>query len=81
MSIRDMTKDDVLEAMGLQPRKSAMDLVLPAAGLFATGILVGVGLGMMFAPKPGSDLRRDIGHKFSHMRGEAETTAKEAFPT
>lgn len=81
MNIRDMTKDDVLEAMGLQQRKSAVELVLPAAGLFATGILLGVGLGMMFAPKPGVELRRDIGHRFSNIRGHAETAAKEAFPT
>ena len=34
--------------------------MLPALALFGAGVLLGVGLGMMLAPKPGRELRDDL---------------------
>lgn len=53
-------KEDILAAIGLEPKRSTVDVVLPAVGFFAVGVLAGVGLGMLFAPKPGYELREDI---------------------
>ena len=50
-----------------------------ARGIFVLGLLagavVGAGLGMLFAPKSGSDLRRDI----SEQAGNLANTASEGY--
>ena len=67
-SLPDIDKDDVLEAIGLESRRSAGDKMVTSLALFGAGVLVGVGLGLMLAPKPGKELRDDIRHKLG--RGE-----------
>jgi hypothetical protein len=54
-----------LAAIGLQPRRSASDYILPALGLFGVGMLVGAGLGLLLAPKQGRELRGDINRGLS----------------
>lgn len=58
--LKDVEKDDVLALMGLQSRRSAMDALLPALGLFGLGVLVGAGVGLLLAPKSGAELRGDL---------------------
>jgi hypothetical protein len=53
--------DAALAAVGLQPRRTATDYLLPVVGIFGVGLLVGAGLGLMLAPKRGVELRGDIG--------------------
>jgi hypothetical protein len=53
-------REDILAAIGLEPKRSTSQVVVPAIGFFAVGILAGVGLGMLFAPKPGYELREDL---------------------
>jgi hypothetical protein len=55
--------DAALSAIGLQPRRTATDYLLPVVGIFGVGLLVGAGLGLMLAPKRGSELRGDIGRR------------------
>ncbi|MBL8946950.1 MAG: YtxH domain-containing protein [Myxococcales bacterium] len=55
--------ESALAAIGLQPRRSASDYILPALGLFSVGVLVGAGLGLMLAPKRGVELRGELGRK------------------
>lgn len=59
--------ESALSAIGLQPRRTAADYVLPALGVFGVGLLVGVGLGLLLAPKPGVELRGDIGRRVRRM--------------
>ena len=62
--------EKALAAIGLQPRRSAADYILPALGLFSVGVLVGAGLGLLLAPKRGQELRGDLRHGFSNaVRG------------
>jgi len=72
MDIKDtlgrLTKHDALAAIGLETRRSAMDYLWPAAGLFAAGIVVGAGLGLVFAPKSGRELRAAIGDQTASLR-------------
>jgi hypothetical protein len=58
--VNHLSADDMLGYVGLQRRRSAMDYVLPAVGLFGTGIAVGVGLGIALAPKTGAEMREDV---------------------
>jgi gas vesicle protein len=55
-----MNREDILESLGLQYKTTPSDTVLPAIAIFSAGILLGAGLGMLFAPKPGRELRDDI---------------------
>ena len=49
-------RDELLERMGLERRTPAGDF-FTGLGLFAVGVLVGAGLGLMFAPKRGEEMR------------------------
>jgi hypothetical protein len=56
----------VLHSVGLERRHTAIDYVLPAVGLVATGMLLGTGLGMIFAPKRGAELREGLRRRVSN---------------
>ena len=55
-----MNREDILNSLGLQSIPERSDTILPAMGIFGAGILVGAGLGLLFAPKPGRELREDL---------------------
>ncbi|MGO9830995.1 MAG: hypothetical protein ACLPJH_12730 [Myxococcaceae bacterium] len=57
--LRNFDRDELLDAIGLQRRGSA-DWVVPAVTALGVGLLVGAGLGLMLAQKPGSALREDL---------------------
>lgn len=61
--MKNLNADELLGAIGLQRRQEPPDYLVTALGLFGAGLVVGAGLGMLFAPKPGAELRRDIGGK------------------
>ena len=75
MSYRDTTMNDVLAAVGLQRHKAPIDYVLPALGIFGAGLLVGAGVGLMFAPKRGEELRHDMSERLRLSRREAQVAA------
>jgi hypothetical protein len=57
--LRNFDRDDLLDALGMQRRGSG-DWVVPAVTALGVGLLVGAGLGLLLAPKPGSALRDDL---------------------
>lgn len=58
--LKKLEKDDLLNLIGLETRKDTTDYLLPALGAFTVGVLLGVGVGLMLAPKPGNELRNDL---------------------
>ncbi len=58
--LKKLDKDDVLELIGLETRKDPSEWLLPALGAFSVGLLVGAGLGLLMAPKPGAELRDEL---------------------
>ena len=66
--LRNMSAEDLLESIGLQTRRSTLGAVVSGAGLFASGILLGVGLGFAFAPRRGEQIRREIREKAESMK-------------
>jgi gas vesicle protein len=65
--LRNLDKDDVLEMMGLQSRTSTGAWLAGALGTFGVGLVVGAGLGLLLAPKPGRELRDDLRDKFRRI--------------
>lgn len=70
-----LTRDDVLGVVGLETRKGMMDYVWPAVGILAAGVVIGAGLGLLFAPKSGRELRADIGTQAGALK---EKVARQA---
>jgi hypothetical protein len=58
--LKDFDKDDLLSMLGLEQRSPA-GTFFSGLGLFAVGVAVGAGLGMLFAPHPGEELRSKVG--------------------
>jgi len=54
--LRNIDRGDVLERFGLQERTPVGDF-FTRLGLFAVGVAVGAGLGIMFAPRTGAEMR------------------------
>ena len=59
-NLPDVDKDELLEMIGLESRRSSAERMMPGLALFGAGVLLGVGLGLMLAPKPGRELRGDL---------------------
>ncbi|RDV38024.1 YtxH domain-containing protein [Bradymonadaceae bacterium TMQ3] len=64
----DASIENVLDRLGLEHRKSTMDVVLPMLGVFGAGIAVGASLGLLFAPKRGNELRNELRHSIEDLR-------------
>jgi gas vesicle protein len=71
MKLRDLTefdKDDILAALGLQTKGSTTGWLFGTLGLFGLGMVVGAGVALMLAPKPGSELRRELEGRIKTVR-------------
>lgn len=53
-------RDRILSQFGLQTRRTARDMVLPAMGLVSAGAAVGAGVALLLAPKSGKETRNNI---------------------
>ncbi len=62
------TREDVLRALGGKPA----DDMMSSFGIFAAGIVLGAGLAVLFAPRPGSEVREAISEKISSLRPAAD---------
>ncbi len=72
--LKDMDKDDFLGLLGLQSKRSFTGELLGSLGTFGIGLLVGAGVALLLAPKPGRDLRHELRAKIH--REKAEDDAK-----
>jgi hypothetical protein len=60
MMRKEMQTDRLLRRMGLEHRSPSSDF-MSGLGLFALGLAVGAGIGLMFAPRPGTEMRHVVG--------------------
>ncbi len=60
-----MDRDALLRRMGLEQRTPAGDF-FTGLGLFSIGVLVGAGLGLMFAPKRGEEIRAALNDRWKN---------------
>lgn len=59
------SKEDLAKAVGYQAQSTS---AMNAFGAFGTGVLLGAGLALLFAPKAGSELRGEITEKLSEAK-------------
>jgi hypothetical protein len=71
---RYVDRDALLRAMGLEQRSPTGDF-LTGLGLFSVGVLVGAGLGLMFAPAAGEQMRQRVGERWRNRRAGQELDA------
>ncbi len=64
-----MDREAILRRMGLEERTPTGDF-FTGLGLFSIGVLVGAGLGLMFAPKRGDEMRAKLNEAWRN-RGRA----------
>jgi hypothetical protein len=63
MNLKDLSnldKDDLLGLVGLEKKDSPAASFAGTLGTLSIGMLIGVGIGFMLAPKAGRGLREDI---------------------
>jgi hypothetical protein len=60
--------EDMLEYLGLERHRGLVSSALPAVAALAVGIVAGAGVALLFAPRPGKELRADIERKLIDMR-------------
>lgn len=72
--ISDLSKEDVLAALGLALKPTATQRVLTSAGLFGLGALVGATVALMLAPSSGRDLRDDLGRRLRRAAPDLDDT-------
>ena len=71
-AMRDaIDRDELLGRMGLERRTPAGDF-FTGLGLFAVGVLVGAGLGLMFAPKRGDEMRSALNEAWRNRGRRAQ---------
>ncbi len=67
--LKKLDRDDVLHRLGLEEHTPTSDF-LTGLGLFAVGMLVGAGLGVMFAPKTGAEMRNQLSETLRSRGGQ-----------
>ena len=73
----DTGLERVLDRLGYEPKRETTDMILPALSIFGAGLVVGVSLGLLFAPKRGADVRGDIRHRLDDLRHRGEERYEE----
>jgi hypothetical protein len=58
--VRNLDKDELLGLLGLERKASPAAGLAAALGTFGVGLLVGAGIALILAPKPGHELRQEI---------------------
>ncbi len=75
MNLKDLSnldRDDLLGLLGLETKESLPTSLASTLGTLGVGMLIGVGIGFMLAPKAGRGLREDIR---ARLRGAPEALA------
>jgi hypothetical protein len=67
-NMTDFGVDDFLSMLGLERRRGTLSSAVPTIGALAVGMIAGAGVALLFAPRPGKELRADIQKRLVEMR-------------
>lgn len=79
--LANFDRDDLLGHLGLARKQDTFEKLLPAFALFGAGIAVGVGLGMILAPRSGQELRGELQSQFKRVEQKVRGAAEQASAT
>jgi len=65
MAISNISKEDILDALGIDRSGGWLG---PAAAAFGIGLVVGAAAALLLAPKSGQELRQDLASKMRDLR-------------
>ena len=74
-AMRGITADDVLAALGLERRRTVSASILPIASGFVAGALAGAAVALLFAPKAGSEMRRELQNRANDVTRRVSAAA------
>ena len=77
-SLRDFDRERVMDLIGMERRRTTAERAVPIIAFFGVGILVGVGIGLMTAPRSGSELRGELKDKFQSAAPKAAEAIESA---
>ena len=58
--LKNLDKDEILGLLGLETKQTTSRWLAGTLSTFGIGLLVGAGVALMLAPKPGRELRGDL---------------------
>lgn len=70
--ITQLSKDDILGALGLESKRTTSATVVESLAVFSVGVLVGASVALMMAPKSGRELREDLTSRIRRVGHETE---------
>ena len=76
--LKSMDKEDLLGMLGLESKTSTSAWLAGTLGTFGIGMLVGAGIALMLAPKPGRELREDIRDRLRRAPNDASEAISSA---
>lgn len=76
-AMRGLSTDDVLSALGLERRRSFAASLAPIVSGFAAGALAGAAVALLFAPKAGREMRRELKGRASEVTRRVGAAADE----
>ena len=74
--VRNLDKDELLGLLGLERKSSPGAGLAGALGTFGVGLLVGAGIALILAPKPGHELRQELRDRLRRGPCEGETQGR-----
>ena len=74
------SKEDIASAIGVEARVSTTGDMLTAFSIFGTGMILGAGLALLFAPKPGHEIRHDIAEKVGEIGEQLHVQGPQSGP-
>jgi gas vesicle protein len=76
--LKNLDRDDVLGMLGLEQKHSTGAWLAGTLGTFGIGMLVGAGIALILAPKPGRELREDIRDRLRRAPNDASEAISSA---
>jgi hypothetical protein len=73
--VRNLDKDEILSLLGLAKKPSPAAGLAAALGTFGVGLLVGAGIALILAPKPGRELRQELRDRLRRAPDEVNEDA------
>jgi hypothetical protein len=69
---RSFEVDDVLGVVGLERRRSTLDRLLPALGIFGAGAAAGAACALLMAPSSGAETRERLGKRIQDAKDQLD---------